>query len=99
MYDAIVAADGSGDYLTPALAFANTSITTIWIRSGTYTGGTVTLPPNAVIDGEDMHGVFIENDIDFSNAGTITNTGTISVPNNSLTVTGTGTEFYLLEPN
>ncbi len=97
-YDALVAADGSGDHLKPSAAFA-AGAKTIYVRSGTYVETSdINIPNHGVMVGESTapvvlyfvgaYGVKIDG-----SGGVKETTGTISITNNTNSVTGSGTTF------
>jgi len=97
-FDALVAADGSGDYLKPSEAFA-AGATSVYIRSGTYIEtADVVMPNYGVLAGESVApaviyfagpvGVKVDG-----SSGVKETTGTISLAHGTSVVTGTGTTF------
>ncbi len=96
--DALVAADGSGDYLLPSAAFA-AGARTICIKAGTYNETSdIIIPNNGVLHGETANQVIISFTGAYSikidgNDGTQETTGTISITTATTTVTGVGTTF------
>jgi hypothetical protein len=97
-YDALVATDGSGDYLLPSAAF-NAGAKTVYIRGGIYVESSdIFIPDRGKFMGETPGSTIIflvagaSVKIDGS-AGVTETVGTIDVTNNSKTVTGTGTTF------
>lgn len=96
VYDAIVATDGTGDYLLPSAAFA-AGHTSVIMRDGTYVEtANVVMPSGGVLIGTSTG----ECKIILTGGLTITNTapsfystGTISITVDTSTVTGVGTVF------
>lgn len=97
-FDAVVAADGSGDFLLPSAAF-NAGAVAVCVRNGDYTEtGPIVLPQHGVLVGESQTGVVITSSADpilrLANAAPSTLTaGTVDVASGSTTVTGNGTNF------
>lgn len=97
-FDAVVAADGTGDYLLPSAAFA-AGHTSVFVRDGAYTEtANVVVPSGGRLWGESPSGVVIT----FSGAvgitvdgsgGTKETAGTVAITSGTTTVTGTGTTF------
>jgi len=97
MYDAIVAKDGSGQYIQIQDAI-DAGKKRIYVRSGTYyLNRDITLDSNVIIIGEDRDNTIIDfngNDHQILLVGTgFYNTGTITVTINSTTITGLGTSW------
>lgn len=101
-YDAIVDSNGSADYTTIAAAFT-AGHKSVFVRNGTYTEtANINMPDGGHLIGESMKDVVV-NMGSFSlradgNGGTFQATGTVSINNNSNTVTGAGTTFTSLNP-
>lgn len=104
-WDAIVAADGTGDFLLPSAAFAAPGVKTVFVRDGLYNETVdVELPDKGLLLGESFGGAII----DFgggtlsvklgSSAGNETTAGGISATPGSDIVTGIGTSFTALVP-
>lgn len=97
-YDALVSADGNGDYLLPSAAF-NAGAKTVYIRTGTYVESSdITIPNNGVLVGETVAPVVIYFAGPFSvkidgSGGSKEISGTISITNCTTDVIGTGTTF------
>jgi hypothetical protein len=98
-YQAIVAGDGSGNFLTVAAAFSAGVINAL-VRRGLYVETqNVVLPEGGLLMGENAgsvwlvfpgpHGVVVDG-----SGGTVETAGTISVASGSQLVTGTGTAFH-----
>lgn len=102
-YDALVATDGSGDYLKPSAAFA-AGATTVYVRAGTYVEFTdVVIPNYGVMVGETVAPVVLYFAGPFGvrvdgSGGVKETAGTISVVSGSATVTGTGSSFTNVPP-
>lgn len=98
-YHAIVANDGTGDFLTIADAF-NAGVINALVRRGHYVEmQNVTLPEGGLLIGENagsvwivfpgQHGVLVDG-----SGGNVETTGTISVTSGSQQVVGVGTTFH-----
>lgn len=102
LYDAVVAADGSGDFLLPSTAFAS-GAKSVFVRQGTYVeSADIDIPDGGVITGEAAGLVTIAFTGAFSlkidNGGVFFSGGTISGTHVSTTITGLGTTFTSLSP-
>lgn len=98
-YQAIVANDGSGDFLTIADAF-NAGVINALVRRGQYIETqNVVLPEGGLLMGENAgsawiifpgpHGIVVDG-----SSGNVETTGIVSVTSGSQLVTGTGTSFH-----
>jgi len=102
-FEAIVAADGTGDYTKPSAAFA-AGKKRVYVRAGTYVETTnIVIPDKGALVGESSGGVaiiFIGSfciNVD-GNSGVQETTGTISCTSGSSSVVGIGTTFTNLSP-
>lgn len=102
-YDAIVDANGTGDYTSVSAAFTAGN-KTVFVRDGNYTEtSNIVIPDGGHLIGESLDGVKITLSgavsvkIDGS-GGTVESTGTINVTSGTNTVTGSGTTFTNLNP-
>ena len=103
MYGAIVDASGNGDYTSISDAINDGKIS-IFIRSGVYVEtSNIILPNNFYIVGEDKTSVIVHfygtnSGFVVDGGAPIENVGTVSISNNTVAVTGSGTTFTNLLP-
>jgi hypothetical protein len=100
-FDAVVRADGTGDYTSVSDALA-AGAKSVFITSGTYVEtGSMVLPEDAALLGESPGSVVLalvaNNPITFTGVGRHTNTGTITVTGGTSSVIGVGTTFTAVQ--
>lgn len=104
IYDAIVDAEGRGDFLLPSAAFAASTpsvpIKRVWIRAGTYveTANIDMSEGNTTLDGDGNVDIDLSDGykVDIAATGAQINTGTISITSGEAGVVGVGTSFLTL---